>query len=299
MFPSELLTHNLWWCGPSWLKVQPSNWPKNTTPPGVTKEEGEELSTTTCALAVFEDPLIPLDKLSSFSLYKRVIAWVVRFNHNYRARVRATERKTVPLTVEELNRSANYWYTVIQRTHFPDELRNLSKGSQKVSSSSKLYSLNPFIDDQGVLRVGGRQHKAKFTYTSRHPVILDSKHPLTKLLIRSEHVRLLHGGPLLVSSSVFRNFHIVGGHGAIRSIVRNCVTCRRRTPKAKPQMMGQLPPERVTPDAVFEHVGLDFAGPLYLKRGSTRKPIILKSYVCVFVSMSVKAIHLELVSDLF
>ena len=63
-------------------------------------------------------------------------------------------------------------------------------------------------------------------------------------------------------------------------------------------MLGQLPPERITPDAVFEHVGLDFTGPLYLKRGSMRKPVILKSYVCVFVSMSVKAIHLELVSDL-
>ena len=62
--------------------------------------------------------------------------------------------------------------------------------------------------------------------------------------------------------------------------------------------MGQLPPERITSDIVFEHVGLDYAGPLYLKRGSVRKPVVLKSYVCVFVSMSVKAVHLELVSDL-
>lgn len=54
----------------------------------------------------------------------------------------------------------------------------------------------------------------------------------------------------------------------------------------------------VAPDIVFEHVGLDYGGPLYLKRRSVRKPTILKSYVCVFVSMSVKAVHLELVSDL-
>jgi hypothetical protein len=63
-------------------------------------------------------------------------------------------------------------------------------------------------------------------------------------------------------------------------------------------MMGQLPLECVTPDAVFDHVGLDYAGPLYLKLGSVRKPTIIKSYVCDFVSMSVKAVHLELVSDL-
>ena len=34
------------------------------------------------------------------------------------------------------------------------------------------------------------------------------------------------------------------------------------------------------------------------KYGHVRKPIIVKTYICVFVSLSVKAIHLELVSDL-
>lgn len=62
--------------------------------------------------------------------------------------------------------------------------------------------------------------------------------------------------------------------------------------------MGQLPVERVTPDLVFNKVGVDYAGPLQLKSGSTRKPVIVKTYVCVFVSLSVRAVHLELVSDL-
>ena len=56
--------------------------------------------------------------------------------------------------------------------------------------------------------------------------------------------------------------------------------------------------ERVTPDLVFENVGVDYAGPLYVKYGSVRKPTVLKAYVSVFVSLSVKAVHLELVSDL-
>ena len=91
---------------------------------------------------------------------------------------------------------------------------------------------------------------------------------------------------------------LVVGHRAIRSIVRNCVTCRHQAPKPENQKMGQLPPERITPDIVFEHIGLDYAGPLYLKHASVHKPVILKSYVCVFVSMSVKAVHLEIVSKL-
>ena len=62
--------------------------------------------------------------------------------------------------------------------------------------------------------------------------------------------------------------------------------------------MGQLPLERVTPGIVFEKVGVDYAGPVYLKLGHVRKPTIIKAYVCVFVALSVKAVHLELVSDL-
>ena len=62
--------------------------------------------------------------------------------------------------------------------------------------------------------------------------------------------------------------------------------------------MGQLPLARVTPDIVFERVGVDYAGPMYLKLGHVRKPTIVKSYVCVFVSLIVKSVHLELVSDL-
>ena len=63
-------------------------------------------------------------------------------------------------------------------------------------------------------------------------------------------------------------------------------------------MLGQLPVERVTPDIVFNKVGVDYAGPLLLKVGSTRRPTIIKAYVAVFVSLSTKAVHLELVSDL-
>ena len=83
---------------------------------------------------------------------------------------------------------------------------------------------------------------------------------------------------------------------AIRSVTRNCVACRRRS--LRPPLMGQLPVERISPDLVFNRVGVDYAGPFYVKYGYVRKPTLVKSYVCVFVSLSIKAVHLELVSDL-
>ena len=49
---------------------------------------------------------------------------------------------------------------------------------------------------------------------------------------------------------------------------------------------------------MFNRVGVDYAGPVYIKYGFVRKPTIIKAYNCVFVSLSVKAVHLELVSEL-
>ncbi len=69
---------------------------------------------------------------------------------------------------------------------------------------------------------------------------------------------------------------------------------RRYTVKPKSQILGQLPFERITPGPVFDTVGVDYAGPFLIKYGYTRKPTIVKAYVCVFVSLTVKAVHLEL-----
>ena len=121
---------------------------------------------------------------------------------------------------------------------------------------------------------------------------------MTKLIIRTEHLRLLHAGPTLLTSSLCRRLYIIGCRKIVRCITRACTVCRRNAATPKPQMLGQLPIERTTPDSVFERVGVDYAGPFYIKYGFVRKPTLVKAYACIFVSLSVKAVHLELVSDL-
>ena len=63
-------------------------------------------------------------------------------------------------------------------------------------------------------------------------------------------------------------------------------------------MIGQFPAVRLTPGPVFDKVGIDFTGPIQVKYAHVRRPVIVKAYVCLFVSLSVKAVHLEPVSDL-
>ena len=94
-----------------------------------------------------------------------------------------------------------------------------------------------------------------------------------------------------------RRYQIVGGQRVTRSVTQKCLTCRRYTARPNPQMLGQLPVERITPGSVFDRVGVDYAGPVCIKYGFVRKPILVKAYICVFVSLTVKAVHLKLVTS--
>ena len=129
---------------------------------------------------------------------------------------------------------------------------------------------------------------APLSYSARHPAILHGKHQVTKLIIYSEHICLFHAGPTLATASLCGRYHIIGSRMAVRSVTCGCVACRRASAKPQPQMLGQLPVERLTPGSVFDNVGVDYAGPVYIKYGFVCKPTIIKAYVCIFVSLSVK-----------
>lgn len=63
-------------------------------------------------------------------------------------------------------------------------------------------------------------------------------------------------------------------------------------------MLGQVPSERFWLGLVFKCTGIDYAGPILIKQGAICRPTLVKAYASVFVSLFVKAVHLELVSDL-
>ena len=91
----------------------------------------------------------------------------------------------------------------------------------------------------------------------------------------------------MLLASLSCRFHVVYLRKTVRSITRQCMTCRRLTVRLQLQM---LPLERVTPGPVFEKVGVDYAGPFLVKYGMVRKPTLVKAYMCVIVSLTVKAV---------
>ena len=124
-----------------------------------------------------------------------------------------------------------------------------------------------------------REQNSKRSFSIQHPVILHGIDYLTTLIIRFEHIRLMHSGPTLLIASLSRCYYILGYRRVVRSITRGCITCRRISARPHPHMLGQLLIKHVTPDLVFNKVGVDYVCPVYSKYGFIWKPTIIKAYL--------------------
>lgn len=184
-----------------------------------------------------------------------------------------------------------------QLNSFSEEIDLLKKGNQ-LSRKTKLAHLTPFVDSQGILRVGGRIQGSSLEYNQKHPIIMSSKCELTRKIIYYEHLRHYHAGPQHLLYVTRQKWWVIGGRALTKKITRECITCLRAKPKFAQPIMGDLPSARITPDFPFAKTGTDFAGPFFVRPKKGRGQKTFKCYVCVFVCMCTKAIHLEALTDL-
>lgn len=204
-----------------------------------------------------------------------------------------------PLTTAELDKALNLIVKSVQINMFPVEIKDL-KNKKPINSRSRLLTLTPFLDDDGILRVGGRLKNSTYSNDKKHPIILSADSHLTTILFRSNHLQLLHAGPTLLLSTIRDKFWVTNGRNLARKIVKTCVKCSRFNPQFSKPIMGHLPLERIVPSSTypFSTTGIDFAGPFWILDRKGRGSKCSKCYISLFVCFSTKALHLELVSDL-
>ena len=82
LFPSELVSHDLWWTGPCWLQKDMSEWPKLSVTPPVIPEELRDI--TLMSNVHLSEPIISLNRYSDFHHLKRITTWILRFVNNCR-----------------------------------------------------------------------------------------------------------------------------------------------------------------------------------------------------------------------
>ncbi|KAJ8962240.1 hypothetical protein NQ318_018212 [Aromia moschata] len=138
----------------------------------------------------------------------RVTAYILRFKNNL---LSPTNKQIGPLSPIELETALTTLVKLVQAESFSHELNNL-KNKGTVDNKSKLLKLNPFIDDTGLIRVGGRIRYSNFALGKKHPLVLPEKHEFSKLLVEHTHKKLLHAGPQSVLCSLRERYWIISGH---------------------------------------------------------------------------------------
>lgn len=202
---------------------------------------------------------------------------------------------TIQLTSTEMECGLQLAVRIIQVHGFPAEYYALKKG-KPLPSGSRLQLLAPFIDSNGILRVGGRLADAPdLTYDEKHPMLLPKNHPLTATIFFHYHWRLLHAGPQQLLADVRRKFWPIGGKSIATRTFRECLVCCRDRAAVFQQVMGNLPEARVEPfTKCFEVTGIDLCGPFQIKgKGRGSRPS--EMYIAVFICFRTKAIQLQYV----
>lgn len=267
-------------------------------------QEGKELQNenvpekrkhTVIATAVIVEPIIRCEKYSSFYKLVRIVAYILRFSYN--ARCDTKERKIGPVSTTEIDEAKRLIIKIVQLEEFEDDIKAI-KREGSVLRKSRLITFNPFLDEQGILRVGGRLKHAELQETFKHPIILPATHHFTLLVIKHYHEMLYHSGTQATLNAIREEFWPIFAKSQVKKIVRKCVKCRKANPTPSRQIMGQLPSVRVNAARPFLNTGVDYCGPFYVRDRVRRNSKQYKSYVAIFVCMATKALHIELVEDL-
>jgi hypothetical protein len=185
---------------------------------------------------------------------------------------------------------------MVQQISFTQEIKDL-KEQREVASSSYLKTLHPFIDKEGLLRVGGRL-QSTLPYQAMHQMILPANHHFTKLVVSAEHLRLHHAGPQVLIASLCEKYWIPRIRNFVKTVSHQCLTCYKFKAQASLQLTGELPSTRVQLSRPFLTTGVDYAEPISLKLGPPRSKMIKTVYIAIFVCFITKAVHIEVVTSL-
>ncbi|XP_060845438.1 uncharacterized protein LOC132925023 [Rhopalosiphum padi] len=293
MLPEELLTNRLHLNGPEFLQDPNDQWP-SLIPNEFPIEQLPDVKTSVKNVFHVQDNIQPTEVISRFSTLtkmQRVLAYCFRF-----ARRRHIPKSSGPITRMEYDRALSAAILCTQLTHLSG-LHKQIKNQDSITPTTTAQ-LAPFIDEKGIIRVGGRLKRALLDEDAKHPILLPQKTHLTELIIRHYHHVSLHGGSRLVLAMIHQKFWIISGRTAVRNFTYSCIPCTKfRSMNPKP-FMGDLPAVRLTANRPFFDVGMDYGGPFMVRESRRRGARSNKIYLAVFVCMSVKAVHLETVSDI-
>jgi len=222
----QLKGSRLWWNGPEWLAKLPSFIARqksdciNLTEEDFCQVEKEtKKSEQLCHLNVQQSSLSDevirkiVEECSNLTKVERSLAYCFRFIRN--CGKKSDERILSNLTLQELDIAHREIIKYSQGSYFQEDLKNF-KNKRELDRTSRLRQLHPFLDENGILRVGGRLHEAPWNFERKHPILLPAQCKITRLLIERAHCTLLHAGPQLLLASIRQRYWPLNARTIVR-----------------------------------------------------------------------------------
>ena len=202
-------------------------------------------------------------------------------------------------TVDAFQEAERLIIKTVQYEHYTEEIECLAQG-ESLPKSSSLLPLDVFLDNDGLLRVGGRLKRSDVPANEKNPVVIPGQHHIAILLIRHYHVLAQHQGRHITAGTI-RNagFWIIGGKRIISSVIYKCVKCRKLRGNFEHQKMADLPADRLEVCPPFTNIGIDTFGPWEVASRRTRGGgARAKRWAILFTCLNTRGIHIEVVEDM-
>lgn len=266
----QLKTSDRWFQGPAFLQQPEREWPAS---PHSMETTCEEMKSNILAHVHSKDAkaVVEAAHYSSWRRLTKVTAYVQRFVVNLRAKQQGLPLRRGLLSSEELRLAQLYHFRQAQLDVFSEEMKILCQAKEagnnlrtQVESSSRIYKMSPFLDEDSVLRMNSRASKCHFLFPDeKYPIILPDNHPVTNLLLSDFHERYHHRNYATVANEVRRRYCIPRLRQTLRRMRCSCMWCRNRDAKPAPPEMAELPKARLAAfSRPFSHVGVDYFGPI-------------------------------------
>ena len=152
-----------------------------------------------CVTTKSVDILATLEnRISDWSRMIRVVALLIKFKEilfskiNQHSIIRKVNCAAL-LNTSLLEEAKTRLIKMVQQRSFEDELRwlksveNSSDLNKSLDKRSKISRLDPYLDGDEVIRVGGRLEKSFLNNECKHPILFRKVGKITDLLIKHHH----------------------------------------------------------------------------------------------------------------
>ena len=227
-----------------------------------------------------------IKKYSTYNKLIRVTALVQRFVYNLRKKVKKEDiLLATNVTTEEFRDAEMFLIKYVQ------EGMERQKNYVQLQRELNLQEVN------GIIRCKGRLGNAPISYDAKFPILLPRNNPLSTLVVKHAHARVLHNGPKETINELRKRFWIPRTRLFVKKVIHKCTLCKifEGKPFAYPPSP-DLPHCRLSPEFPFTYVGIDYAGPLYVKN-IYHSGDMFKSWIFLYTCASTRGLYLDLVPD--